>query len=220
MNIHLYHLSAILVTKVRRFGPVAIYLLQWCWISIGFSTHFPPMRSGLRQKVDFFQNRVKRVKGILDKCHSQSPGWLLASRSQNLMISGVQYFNVHWVRKSVCAQPTVHWSLEPSMNQWWTITMMNCGWHPRQGSDKKMAWDSKVCGRRFWDWWMSSERTPCRGWGLGWRLCNLWFSQGRYFDVPGSWCICIMFFFAFFHFLTLVGEFRMPMCPMLMISSC
>lgn len=26
---------------------------------------------GLRQKVDFFQNRVKRVKGILDKCHSQ-----------------------------------------------------------------------------------------------------------------------------------------------------
>ena len=153
------------------------------------------MRSGLRQKVDFFQNRVKRVKGILDKCHSQSPGWSLASRSQNLMISGVQYFNVHWVRKSVCAQPTVHWSLEPSMNQWWTITMMNCGWHPRQGSDKKMAWDSKVCGRRFWDWWMSSERTPCRGWGLGWRLCNLWFSQGRYFDVPGSWCICIMFFF-------------------------
>jgi hypothetical protein len=58
---------------------------------------------------------------------------------------------------------------------------------------------------------------------LGWRLCNLWFSQGRYFDVPGSWCICrciMFFFFAFFHFLTLVGEFRMPMCPMLIISSC
>ena len=144
MNIHLYHLSAILVTKIRGFGPVAIYLLQWCWISIGFSTHFLPMRSGLRQKVDFFQNRVKRVKGILDKCHSQSPGWSLASRSQNLMISGVQYFNVHWVRKSVWAQPTVHWcslkSWTIDFHQWWTIItiiMMNCGWRAK---DQTKRW--------------------------------------------------------------------------------
>ena len=40
------------------------------------------------------------------------------------------------------------------------------------------------------------------------------------YQVLDAYADASCFFFAFFHFLTLVGEFRMPMCPMLIISSC